>query len=104
MTDKELKRLSRADLMQMILDLTLQNRTLREKLENAEKALAARELNIQASGTLAEAALRLNGIFEAADKACQQYTENMKRLYGETPCDADAPIDESIRKADEANE
>lgn len=90
--------------MQMILDLTLQNRTLREKLENAEKALAARELNIQASGTLAEAALRLNGIFEAADKACQQYTENMKRLYGETPCDADAPIDESIRKADEANE
>lgn len=79
MTDKELKRLSRTDMMQMILDLTRENEALRDQLREAESELRSREIEISESGTLAEAALKLSGIFEAADIACMLYTENMRK-------------------------
>ena len=50
---------------------------------------AARTLNyltenkaicIDQAGSIAEASLQLNGIFQAAERACQQYTENIVRL------------------------
>lgn len=31
-------------------------------------------------GTLAEAAMEINGVFEAADKAAKEYLENVRRL------------------------
>lgn len=89
MTDKELKRLSRADLMQMIYDLTVENRALREKLADTEKKLADRTIALSEAGTLAEAALKLNGVFEAADAACRQYIENLRRLGGESHSETD---------------
>ena len=33
---------------------------------------------------MAEAALRLNGVFEAADRAAQQYLENIRRMAEES--------------------
>ena len=78
MTDKELKRLSRTDLLNMMLNLSKENEALRRRLAEAEEKLNSREIAIEESGSLAEAALRLNGIFEAAQAACDQYTQNLK--------------------------
>ena len=78
MTDKELKRLSRTDLLNMMLSLSKENDDLRRRLAEAEEKLNSREIAIEESGSLAEAALRLNGIFEAAQAACDQYTQNLK--------------------------
>lgn len=78
MTDKELKRLSRTDLLNMMLNLSKENDDLRRRLAEAEEKLNSREIAIEESGSLAEAALRLNGIFEAAQAACDQYTQNLK--------------------------
>lgn len=83
MTDKELRRLRRTDLMQMILDLTRENELLRSQLEELEEELRKRKIEISESGTLAEAALKLSGVFEAADIACRLYTENIQRLNQE---------------------
>lgn len=83
MTDKELRKLSRSDLMQMILDLSRENHSLRERLESAETILESREIQILEAGSIAEAALKLNGVFEAADAACKQYIENIQRLSRE---------------------
>ena len=69
MTDKELKRLSRTDLLNMMLNLSKENEALRRRLAEAEEKLNSREIAIEESGSLAEAALRLNGIFEAAQAA-----------------------------------
>ncbi len=79
MTDKELRRLNRADMMQMILDLTRENESLRNELRETKAELENREIEISESGTLAEAALKLSGIFEAADVACMLYVENMRK-------------------------
>ena len=78
MTERELKRLSRADLLAMMLSLSKENAQLRQQLEQMEQQLSNRTIAIQESGSLAEASLRLNGIFEAAQAACEQYTENIR--------------------------
>lgn len=80
MTEKELRKLSRGDLLEMLLEQCRENEKLREHLELANEKLAKRELAIDNAGSLAEASLQLSGIFEAAQKACEQYTENIKLL------------------------
>lgn len=83
MTDKELKRLSRAELLELLLAQMEENEKLSRKLQEAETALENRRIEIEAAGTMAEAALRINGVFEAADQAAKQYLENIKRVYQE---------------------
>ena len=80
MTEKELKRLSRADLLEMLIDQSREMEMLRQRLEAAEAALARREIIIGSAGSIAEASLKLNGIFEAAQAACEQYIDNVRML------------------------
>lgn len=46
----------------------------------------SRVIELENAGSIAEAALRLNGVFEAAQKAAEQYLMNVKRI-GEIPPD-----------------
>lgn len=80
MTEKELKKLSRADLLEMLIAQSEELRDVKERLKSAEEALASRVIEINNAGSIAEAALRINGVFEAAQEACQQYTENVRLL------------------------
>ena len=79
MTSKELKRLRRSDLMEMLLELSKENMELRRQLQEAEEKLADRQLQIQQAGSLAAAALQLNRIFEDAQAACDQYEYNIRK-------------------------
>lgn len=81
MTEKEMRKLSRADLLRLLLRQTRRNEELQAELDRANAQLEQRRIEIERSGTLAEAALRLNGVFEAADRAAKQYLENLR---GET--------------------
>lgn len=96
MTAKELKRLSRADLLEMLIDQSKELQEVREKLEKAEAELHKREIAIHNAGSIAEASLMLNGVFEAAQAACKEYVENTQKyceaqrsahghVYEETP-------------------
>lgn len=84
MTDRELRRLSRAELLEMLLAQIEKNEKLDKRLKAAEAALAERQIVMEQSGTLAEAALRLNGVFEAADQAARQYLENIRAMSQES--------------------
>lgn len=112
MTDKEMHKLSRRELLQLLLaqvreteelkqTLTEREEQLTELRENYEKLRkrldqkdekiqelrhtlqeerTTRRIELQEAGSIAEAALRLNGIFEIAQKAADQYLENVRRL------------------------
>lgn len=80
MTDRELKKLNRRDLMQLLLDQSKEMQDLRTKLAATEAALQDKTLKISQAGSIADAALQLNGVFEAAQEACQQYTLNIQKL------------------------
>lgn len=83
MTEKELRRLKRAELLELLIAQTEETEALKAKLEQAEAKLASRELAVEEAGNLAEAALRLNGVFEAAQKTADQYLENIRRRAAE---------------------
>lgn len=80
MTEKELKRLSRADLLEMLIAQSVELQTARGRIAQLEEELSSRRIHIEQAGSIAEAALKLNGVFEAAQRACDQYTENIRML------------------------
>ena len=108
MTDKELKRLSRSELLEMLIAQMKENEALQSRLELAEAQLNDRQIAVEKAGTLAEASLSLNGVFQAAEAAAQQYLENIERMSGqqETICrdmqaEAEAKAAEIGREAQE---
>ncbi|MDO4314540.1 MAG: hypothetical protein Q4C45_02105 [Oscillospiraceae bacterium] len=80
MTDRELRKLSRADLLELLLEQLKENEQLRGELEAAQKQLADRKILVEKAGSIAEASLQLSGVFQAAQAACAQYIENVERL------------------------
>lgn len=80
MTDRELRKLSRAELLELLLEQMRENERLQTELETARKQLAEKKLEIDEAGSIAEASLRLNGVFQAAQDACAQYIENIEQL------------------------
>lgn len=78
MTDKELKKLSRAELLEMLLEQTKRIEALQTELELKNKELENRRIMIERAGSIAEASLRLNEVFETAQKAADQYLYNIK--------------------------
>lgn len=78
MTEKELRRLSRMDLLEMLLEQSKEVEWLRAELETVKKQLEDRRIMEQEAGSIAEAALRLNKVFEAAQQAADQYLENIR--------------------------
>lgn len=82
MTDRQLRKAGRTDLLRLLLEQRRENEKLRQQLSEMEERLRNRQITIDQSGTLAEAALKLSGIFDAAETACQYYTENIRGLSG----------------------
>ena len=73
MTDKELRKLRRDDLLQILLNQQRQIDELNEALERARGELSQRRIALEESGSIAEAALKLNGVFEAAQASADQF-------------------------------
>ena len=80
MTDKELKRLSRGELLEMLIAQASENEKLKQELEDAQAALQDRSIAIDNAGSIAEASLQLSGVFEAAQNAAEQYLANIQRM------------------------
>ena len=111
MTGKELKKLSRTELLELLLHQVEENEQLRARLEEVEARLAERAIVMERSGSMAEAAMRLSGVFDQAQQAADDYLESI-RLANEEPAsyansireqarqEADAIIAEAERRSD----
>lgn len=78
MTDRELQKLKRVELLQLLVEQSKELDALRQELAQAQQKLNARELCLQEVGSIAEASLQLNGVFEAAQRAADQYLESIR--------------------------
>ena len=143
MAEKELRKLRRHELLQLLLDHVKETEELQEALEQTQEQLrleqesverlkarleskdvkiqrlkgrldrkdeqihelrtlmghqqATRKIQLEQAGSIAEAALQLNGIFEQAQKIADQYLYNVGLLCGEEPDEEDAQgYDEEI--------
>lgn len=84
MTDKEFKRLSRAQLIEIIYQLQLQIDQLNEEKQELENELKDKRLRLSNAGNIADAALEINNCFRSAQNAAEQYLNEIKTIREET--------------------
>lgn len=80
--NKELKKMSRAELLEILISQMEANEKLTSELEECKKKLEDKNIVIAESGSMAEAAMRLNRVFEAADAAARQFVDSARGRSG----------------------
>lgn len=88
LSDKELQRLKRVDLLELLLEQSKENEALKQALKEKDsemkqlqKKLEDRKIMIEEAGTIAEASFQLNGVLEAAENAAKQYLDNLREMH-----------------------
>lgn len=71
--EKDLKKLNRYQLLELLIVQTERADKLQLKLEAAEKQLSDQEMKISSLGSMAEASLQVCGVFQAAQEAADMY-------------------------------
>ena len=84
MTDKEFKRLSRSQLIDIIYQLQINQNKLIEENEKLSKALADKRLRVSKAGNIAEAALEIHNVMQTAQDAAAHYLEEIRIMRAET--------------------
>lgn len=75
MTDKELRRLGRPELIEIIYQLEKSQEENRQEIARLQARLQDRTLRLSEAGSIAQAALQVNGVMEAAQAAADQYVQ-----------------------------
>ena len=83
MNEKDFRKLKRVELYEIMLAQAEEIDDLRAKLTAAKKELKNKRIDIQRSGSIAEASLKLTKIFEEAQKAADLYLSNIKKETGD---------------------
>lgn len=100
MVEKELKKLSRRELLEILIMQSKRVEKLELQLAEANRKLEDRRIRLEKVGSIAEAALVLNNVFEAAQRAAEQYLENVEIVSKQSettdlfPESAEAPVPE----------
>lgn len=81
MTDKELHKLRRSELLEIMLNLKTESDRLKQENEELRLTLNEKNVSLEKSGNIAEAALQLSGIFEKAQQAADIYLSSIKKTY-----------------------
>ena len=84
MTDKEIKRLSRSQLIDIIYQLQLKQEELIADNKKLSKALADRRLRISKAGNIAEATIEIHNVMQATQDAASHYLEEIRIMRKET--------------------
>jgi vacuolar-type H+-ATPase subunit H len=79
MTDKEFKRLRRSDLIEILYEYQRREKALQDEIAELKARLESRELKLKEAGSIAEAAVKLNELFETAQKTADDYVEQVRR-------------------------
>lgn len=82
MTEKDLRKLNRYQLLELLVMQTERADKLQIRLEEAQKQLQDRNdqnLKISSLGSIAEASLQLQGVFQAAQGAADMYIAAAKK-------------------------
>lgn len=100
MTDKEFKRLNRAQLIDIIYQYQLQVDELTEQNEELKKALEDKRIRIENAGSIALAALEINNCFQNAQNAAEQYLNEIKAIREETEVQRQKILDDAKKEAE----
>ena len=99
MTDKEFKRLSRAQLIDIIYQLQLKQNELEAENQTLKEELADKRIRIRQAGNIAEASLAIHGVMQAAQDAAALYLEEIRAMRAETEEQCRQAMEEARQEA-----
>ncbi|MCD8238727.1 MAG: DNA repair protein [Clostridiales bacterium] len=79
--EKELRKMNRTELIEIIYALQQNEKGLRKENQELKEKLEEKTIRLSEAGSIAEAALSLNRIFEDAQAAAEQYIHSVKEMY-----------------------
>jgi hypothetical protein len=101
MKEKDLRRLKRVELLDMLIEqgrlVEAQEeeiRKLKEQCEELTRRLEDRRIDLEKTGSIAEASLRIAKVFMAAEDAAKIYLENLRQRSG-----SDVPAEKALDDA-----
>lgn len=98
MIEKELRKLRRVDLLEMLTVQMRENESLQDQVKDLIDQLNNRKIMLSNAGSIAEAAIRVNEVFQAAQAAGDQYLENLARLDEEKKAEYEKMRQEAERE------
>ena len=78
MTDKEFKRLNRSQLIEIIYQLQQRQEKMTAENERLSKELEDKRIRVDKVGNIADAALEINNVMQAAQSAAAQYLDEVR--------------------------
>ncbi len=98
---KDLRHMSRVELIEIIYQYEKKVEELTADNVRLAESLRDRRVRMSKAGSIAEAALALNGVFEAADEAVKTYVASTKAAKEKERAEAGAMLAEAEKKAEE---
>lgn len=80
MLDVELRRLRKAELLELLLEIEEENEQLAGENRQLKEQLANKKVSLESVGSIAEASLQLSGVIAAAQEAADIYLYNVRDL------------------------
>ena len=100
MISKELKKLNRRELVDVIYQLKKNEEQLQEKIASLEAELQDRRIHLSVAGSLAEAAPDITGIFSVAQSAADLYLREIAYMKEDTQKECENMLEDARKKVE----
>ena len=101
MTDREFKRLSRSQLIDIIYQLQIKQKELEDENLKLKEELADKRIRMRQAGSIAEASLAMHNVMQVAQDAADQYLEEIRLMHSETEEKCKLLLEKAQKDADD---
>lgn len=98
-TDGDLRRMGRRELVEIIYALQKNDADQAQQIERLKTQLRNRAIAVEKAGSIADAALVLNGVFERAQEAADQYLASVASQQEQATAEADRIVETARQTA-----
>lgn len=98
MISKELKRLSRRELVDIIYQLKKNEQEMQEEIELLKNELQDKRIRISTAGSIADAAMSVTNVFSAAQMTADLYLREISYMKEDTEKECAKKIEEAEKK------
>ena len=103
MEDKKLRRIGKKKLLEIMLSQAKRIEELEYKLEKTQKKLDSKKVMLEDSGSIADATVKLSGLFESAQETADLYLANVKdkckKIESDAKKEAQVQVDKMLEDA-----
>ena len=101
MIGKELKKLSRRELVDVIYQMKKNEQQLHEEIEALQEQLQDKRIRLTVAGSIAEAAVSITNVFSSAQRTADLYLQEILCMKQDTEAQCAAMIEEAKQQAAE---